>query len=68
MDRTFVNSEFAKYLDREFISIGKAWSLTKAGDFNGTLAKALLRNHVCIRKEVSAQPNGLMSRETKPVN
>ena len=48
MDRAFAETAFAEYLNREFISIGHAWKLSKLEDFNGLLARAFLRNYACI--------------------
>ncbi|NSX22859.1 hypothetical protein HTV13_23910 [Pseudomonas putida] len=48
MDRSLINTEFAGYLNREFISIGEAWRLSKLEDFNGILARAFLRNYACV--------------------
>lgn len=48
MDRSLINTDFAGYLNREFISIGEAWRLSKLEDFNGMLARAFLHNYACV--------------------
>ena len=48
MDRSLMNTEFAGYLNREFVSIAEAWRLSKLENFNGMLARAFLRNYACV--------------------
>ncbi|MFJ4257456.1 hypothetical protein ACIP01_10985 [Pseudomonas monteilii] len=45
MDRSLANTQFAKFLNQEFMSIGDLWRISKSGDFNGALARAFLKNY-----------------------
>lgn len=47
MDRSLENTDFFDFLNREFISIGELWKLSKLDDFNGALARAFLKTHAC---------------------
>ena len=46
MDRAVADTQFAKFLNEEFMSVGDLWRISKLEDFNGKLARAFLKNYI----------------------